>query len=365
MPNKTANYQIIKLYMKIKSLYIQHYKALREFKIDFTYDDKVNPITILTGLNGNGKTTILDFIFNIFKSQIISKENSKSYINIEDTQLLDINCLNQQVLKNNKALLKPILSDNIYYFKAGELYADAKKYIITYIDELIYEHDINSSRVYQQVADSFNQILSTLNIQIQFSKLDKNKELYFKNNAAEDIKFNDLSSGEKQIISKVFILFIAPIKNSIILIDEPEDSLHPDWQNQIMNLYQQIAEKNNNQFIIATHSPYIISSVQHKYVKILAKSDNLITAINASQKTYGKKIEEILLDIFKVKALRTPIIENKLSQLKALLFDNKTETIEFSELLAQLESLLGKFDTDLAAIRLEVLKNKRANEKNK
>ncbi|MEA3452265.1 MAG: AAA family ATPase, partial [Bacteroidota bacterium] len=225
--------------------------------------------------------------------------------------------------------------------------------------------DIKSSLAYDKMRSSLNETLSSINLQIEFSKLDKNKEIYFKNHKSEEIKLKDLSGGEKELITKVFPLFISPIKNSVILIDEPESSLHPNWQNEIINLYKKVAEKNNNQIIIATHSPHIVSAVENKYVKVLIKENNEIKVIDTTSKSFGRKVDEILLDIFKVKGLRTPIIETKLSELKDMLFKNKIDTNEFEELLSWLENSIGKFDTDLAMIRLEILKITKKNEANK
>lgn len=64
-----------------------------------------------------------------------------------------------------------------------------------------------------------------------------------------------LSSGEKQFLG--FIAYNAMYKNSIILIDEPELSLHTDWQRQLFPVL--LRQNPTNQFIVSTHSPLIYS----------------------------------------------------------------------------------------------------------
>jgi predicted ATPase len=77
---------------------------------------------------------------------------------------------------------------------------------------------------------------------------------------AIDSKF--LSAGEQQMLS--FLCYNAFYENSVIFIDEPELSLHPDWQRRLFpNLMKQ---QSSNQFIVATHSPFIYSKYADKEI---------------------------------------------------------------------------------------------------
>jgi len=234
--------------MKIKSIFIENFKIFKNFKIDFTNENVINPITILSGVNGSGKTSLFEFIFEILQNKNISKDNSNSYVVLEDESKLPI-VVDSEYLQNKDVNEYKEISNKLYYFKAKDEFVSAKKLITDYIDKLIYELDVKSSEVYQNVRNTINELLATLKLQIEFSKLDKEKEIYFKNNLSNEIKISDLSSGEKEIITKILPLFISPVQNSIILIDEPESSLHPNWQNEIINLYQLVAQKYNNQMM--------------------------------------------------------------------------------------------------------------------
>lgn len=82
--------------------------------------------------------------------------------------------------------------------------------------------------------------------------------------AAEAVTSDVLSAGEKQMLS--FICYNAFHQNAIIFIDEPELSLHVDWQRQ---LYRILKKQNpTNQFIFATHSPFIYGKYPDKEVAI-------------------------------------------------------------------------------------------------
>jgi predicted ATPase len=73
--------------------------------------------------------------------------------------------------------------------------------------------------------------------------------------AKEAIESDKLSAGEKQMLS--FLAYNAFESTSVIFIDEPEISLHVDWQRQLVPTL--LSQESGNQFIMATHSPFILS----------------------------------------------------------------------------------------------------------
>ena len=73
----------------------------------------------------------------------------------------------------------------------------------------------------------------------------------------------DLSTGEKQIVFRgAFLLRQADnLPGAVVLIDEPELSLHPNWQSNILPFYEQIVgevPEKTNQIIVATQSPFVV-----------------------------------------------------------------------------------------------------------
>lgn len=69
-----------------------------------------------------------------------------------------------------------------------------------------------------------------------------------------------LSAGEKQFLG--FLAYNALMNNGIIFIDEPELSLHIDWQRKLIDALQ--VQNPSNQLIFATHSPFIYSKYEDK-----------------------------------------------------------------------------------------------------
>ena len=82
--------------------------------------------------------------------------------------------------------------------------------------------------------------------------------------AAGAINSDALSAGEKQMLS--FICYNAFNKDGVVFIDEPELSLHVDWQRQLFPIL--LGQKSSNQFVVATHSPFIYTKYPDKEVLV-------------------------------------------------------------------------------------------------
>ena len=74
------------------------------------------------------------------------------------------------------------------------------------------------------------------------------------------ISSDKLSAGEKQMLS--FLCYNAFSENAAIFIDEPELSLHVDWQRRLFPTLLEQGQK--NQFFVATHSPFIYTKYPDK-----------------------------------------------------------------------------------------------------
>ncbi|MCQ2607754.1 MAG: AAA family ATPase [Bacteroidales bacterium] len=128
-----------------------------------------------------------------------------------------------------------------------------------YMEEL--ERNIQIyDRLYKQL-----QLFETLLNQKMFS----NKQIKFSPNhgisAIMDydsypLDLRKLSSGEQHEIIMLFNAIFNTTTDSILLIDEPENSLHVAWQNTFVSDITTICKTLNAQVIIATHSPQIIGS---------------------------------------------------------------------------------------------------------
>jgi hypothetical protein len=98
------------------------------------------------------------------------------------------------------------------------------------------------------------------------ANIEGSKRIIFKDKNGVELNIGDLSTGEKQIIYRVGYILkeLGNLKGGIILIDEPEISLHPKWQIKLKDLLFEIFKDYDVQIIIATHSPYIFSKLNEE-----------------------------------------------------------------------------------------------------
>jgi energy-coupling factor transporter ATP-binding protein EcfA2 len=76
----------------------------------------------------------------------------------------------------------------------------------------------------------------------------------------ERISPNHLSSGEQQLLALAYQLLFESSPQTLVLVDEPELSLHVGWQKGLLSAFLEMAERLRLQFVIATHSPSVIAS---------------------------------------------------------------------------------------------------------
>ena len=93
---------------------------------------------------------------------------------------------------------------------------------------------------------------------------------------------NTLSSGQQEILLKLKTLKQAQVSTDIVLLDEPETSLHPRWQKRIVYLIKDIikdADGNVPQLFIATHSEKVLESIignEEALIIRLYKEDGIV-----------------------------------------------------------------------------------------
>lgn len=85
------------------------------------------------------------------------------------------------------------------------------------------------------------------------------------------IEVQALSSGEQHELVLLFDLIFRVQKNTLVLIDEPELSLHPEWQAQFVDDLVSIAQNSQFDVVLATHSPYIIGARNELCVELRAE----------------------------------------------------------------------------------------------
>lgn len=358
--------------MKVTKLFIDNYKVFKDFHLDLTHDGKPQDLIVLAGVNGSGKTTILEVIngllnggYGTYKSDVNANPELKfalDYVKVNSSrEISDSSKLEfYSNIKNdfpnaNLGLIDPWC----YYLPVATIETDdVERVIQNYIDEQIYDYSIVPFDAYSNLALLYNNILKDFDITVQFSKLTASKNPVFKNKLSESLDLNDLSNGEKYLISLITSLYVKRATRKTILIDEPEFSLHPSWQNKIVSVLELYAKEYNCQIILATHSPQIIGSVKPEQLRLLYKDNETgyVKSHDPANGSYGWNIEKILLEVMGVSNLRTPEIDKKFYALKQQISNNDFHSSQFKKEFEELETILGKDDLEIIFMRFEMAK---------
>ena len=454
--------------MKIRKIKIKNYKIFDDLELDFTDSDGMALDTIvLAGINGSGKTSILQLLQKIFsaKSNLLRiqdishdfDENKNAIIceelTIEFESSLDfikvfielIYNFKQQALKRkfnvqgifyslksittkltgsrikkgdikifefcykteinkekftikqNDFLPFGVLSENdiskyfsVLYFVASSFelndYSNNKEIfdtlsttkqsyetngVVKLVDIFSHKKEIEDYLV-NSIIDSVlenrettvkdavdirikevNQILRNIKINTKLIDLTSERAVFESPNRKK-ISIDDLSSGEKQLYYRAAFLSKLNIKNSLILVDEPETSLHPTWQRDVIKLYQNAGE--NNQVILATHSPHIIASVEPKNLFLLYFDDEerkvkIMNMEKEQRYTKGVEPNRILQEIMGVE-LRDEETQQRIDEIVTILRQHPEErnSLEFKEKLQNLIRDLGVQDPSIMRI---------------
>lgn len=133
------------------------------------------------------------------------------------------------------------------------------------------------------------------------------KEIIFEENGKE-MSISKLSSGEKQIVFRGSFLLKdkESSKGALILIDEPEISLHPNWQLKVLSFFKKLFTNNSgeqtSQIIISTHSPFIIHNANRNDDKVIILQKDLAgkTIVPNEAKFFGWSNEKLVQEAFNI-----------------------------------------------------------------
>jgi predicted ATPase len=116
------------------------------------------------------------------------------------------------------------------------------------------------------------------------------------------IEMHQASSGQLALISSLLFVVTNVVDNPIIIIDEPENSLHPRWQSEYVDKLLTAVSYLNATVIVATHAPLVVTGAlgqNSKLVSIFGVKDKTPyrLAIESANKS---SIESILWNAFEI-----------------------------------------------------------------
>lgn len=363
--------------MKVTSLELKDVGGIPNLNLE----DINSQMNIICGENGVGKTNILDSLASCYSSynqNVVMRRSGSSVGQIKLERDVGspivISLLDFKPSENNHYLSNSYFEDsktNLLYLKinrsinyksvrsinadpdsfhrsnnnnTGIQNEDIKDWLLNRILHSAHKGHLTETQLAN--LEFAKECFSILNPNYIYKRLDTNNEIFLETPTGE-IYFEYLSSGFKSII---FILLgiikeidyrfennriSAKDYDGVILIDEIELHLHPEWQGQICSVLKEVFPK--AQFFISTHSPHVVQTALKDEVIALERRNNGVVRRTLPTSEYGYQgwtIEEILEDVMGMTDLRT----QKYNEVKkrfdeALDLKNKQEAqLAFNEL---------------------------------
>ena len=233
-------------------------------------------VNILSGINGVGKSTIINhsaiMLAAIDIGEIVPNDaphgvriklmpEDATYVKFDIIRSFDRPLLHSDLLeKLSDSRVKTELDWQIY--RLQKRYLDYQVNIGNRIIELLTSGDPDDQTKAAEVSGpktEFQDMIDKLFAETS-KKIDrKSNEIQFiqhMGGITETITPYQLSSGEKQMLAILMTVLVENREKYVLLMDEPEISLHIDWQQQLIDLIRQLNP--NVQIILSTHSPALI-----------------------------------------------------------------------------------------------------------
>lgn len=327
--------------MRLTKIEFNNHPILKDLKISFLKPNgDAYGVIVFVGENGCGKTTLLNELFNYDDSKyIVRKEQNynfcgkclhKSLFVAQDIKYRNaINSAYKKIM--GRAIYKDITAvDNTNGYPGAEVMTLNKDNVAN--SSVLFNKSISSFKN-DRIADYFNKSTSK-------HLMDDITGLLKLDISIEHSKSDTLSSGEQEII-----LRMEAIKNRVqsnldmVLLDEPETSLHPKWQLRIVPYVLEMLRdrktgENDIQLFISSHSENVLKSV-------FEEKDGLIVRL---YKEKGKIKSQTITE------MDSMLPEITISEIQYLVFD--ISSIEYHNQLygviySQCEELQQKVDEKL------------------
>lgn len=146
-----------------------------------------------------------------------------------------------------------------------------------------------------------------------------------------EIDYAGISDGEHQFINVFGTIQLFDEPGCMFLLDEPETHFNPVWRREFVQILEDIPSTLNQEFVISTHSPFIVSGCHRENVFKFERDGDSIKCARVDFETFGSSFDYLLMKLFD---LETLISEQAYDELKDVIQSNS---------LSKLESAVSQF----------------------
>jgi len=172
----------------------------------------------------------------------------------------------------------------------------------------------------------------------------------------EIVIFEELSSGEQQLLNIAIKLIATGNLGTVMLVDEPEISLHVSWQRAIPEVFELISENLQCSIVVATHSPIVMASAVKPRDYCFAAQDRTLVQILTKK---NQSVDAVLFDNFKTYTRQTRRVHELCAAMVAKAiksFNSEDSNIESdSDLLVELDGIINVIRSSPTGISHEQL----------
>ena len=233
-------------------------------------------------------------IYNIRKGEIIisDKQSNDFSLIIENNKISKISNYSSLDQFTVEYIDDPYVIDRLsdYSFRTLDIYFenhrealknDLKKEMKPLLREMINEKNTENVLDFEQIDEAVNGRV--------FYDREKRKYVYKQPNKSETLNVENVSSGVKSLlILKTLLLNGSINKDSLLVLDEPEVHLHPEWQLLFSRLVISIQKKLGVKILVTTHSPYFLNAIE-----ILSKKNEINTKYYLTEETDKDKYQVV------------------------------------------------------------------------
>ena len=230
--------------------------------IIWTLDPHVN---VLSGINGVGKSTILNKVFRSVNTNgdiinhllkgvhITAEPEDATHVRFDIIRTLDSPVLDLSTMTHVDTRIMSALDFQLYHLQRK--YLDYQVNIGNRIIEALQQGHADAAQQLSKMKTRFQDMVDELFAETGKKIIRTENEIRFSLRGETLVPYQ-LSSGEKQILAILLTVLVEDQQHYILFMDEPEVSLHIEWQKRLIEL---ILELNPNvQIILTTHSPAVI-----------------------------------------------------------------------------------------------------------
>lgn len=373
--------------MKIKLLVIDGIAGIQHLELNFNQS-----INVICGINGIGKTTILDVIADAFNAGVTSKLKRNAQCSVGKYKIeIELKAENGKTSDSKEVLIdvfqpdtsfyhgtwqnyaKKVLSfgidRNIHYIKLSAVISDPKRGSYDngkmavegisaddikswFVQRFLFYDKQGSLNEKQKANFEFSKtIFGILDNTVTFKTVAAGSLDIILSTDRGEIYFEYLSAGYKSciyiilgMIKEIEYRFAEiPIEakefDGVVLIDESELHLHSSWQGELIRTLKTIFPQ--TQFIVTTHSPNVLQCLEKDEIIALGKDERGNTIVKKLQLgkfgLQGWTLEEIMKDVMEMPAVTSQLYQETLKRFdKAMNQEEQNLIIEQYNLLKEM-----------------------------